>query len=260
MDNILSSTDRRSVALIALHSFRLLRLCVNYFKEKVLARIVKEYDERHEELLNTAQTLFYTKGYSHTSVHDIIDTIGIAKGTFYHYFDSKVALLEALVTQLTNQVLRMLDEVVDDDSLDALTKLTRIFNFVGNWKTERKAELMIVMRAIYRDENILLMHKMKEKGFTAVIPTLTRVIEQGISEGVFDVNSAEDTAEIFLQTSQGLSEGFARILLNLEDYDDPAALVRQKKAAYETAIERILGAPGGSLSLFDEAIIDAWFE
>jgi hypothetical protein len=36
-------------------------------------------------------------------------------------------------------------------------------------------------------------------------------------------------------------------------------VVKQKKVAYEQAIERILGAPTGSLPLFDEAIIDAWF-
>jgi AcrR family transcriptional regulator len=230
------------------------------FKEKDLTRIVKEYDERHEELLNTAKVLFYSKGYAQTSVRDIIDTIGIAKGTFYHYFDSKVALLEELVTQLIEQSLEMFEAVADDDSLDAQTKLIRIFNLIGNWKTERKAELLVVLRALYRDENILLMHKLKERSFSAVAPILARVIAQGISEGIFHVDSAEDSAEIFFQTSQGFSEAFARILLNIEAYDNPAGLVRRKKVSYEQAIERIFGAPSGSLPLFDPAIIEAWLE
>jgi AcrR family transcriptional regulator len=228
-------------------------------EEKDLTRIVKEYDERQEELLNTAQSLFYGKGYSQTSVRDIIDAVGIAKGTFYHYFDSKVALLEALVERVIVQSLAMFEAVADDSSLDALTKMHRVFNVIGNWKVERKAELLMVMRALYRDENILLMHKMKERTLTAVIPPLARVIEQGVAEGVFVVESAVDSAEIFMTTSQGFSEAFARILLNPDEYENAAVLVRRKKVAYERAIERILGAPVGSLPLFDIAIIDAWF-
>ena len=225
-----------------------------------MARIVKEYDERQEELLNTAQALFYTKGYSNTSVRDIIDTIGIAKGTFYHYFDSKVALLEALVAQLITQSLAMFEAVANDGSLDALTKMRRVFNVIGNWKTERKEELLVVMRTLYRDENILLMHKVKTSSVAAVIPPLAAIIGQGVEEGVFHVESAEDSAEIFITTSQGFSEAFARILLNAEAYENPAELVKRKKVAYERAIERVLGAPVGSLPLFDTAIIDAWFE
>ncbi len=225
-----------------------------------MVRIVKEYDERQKELLNTAQGLFYTKGYSQTSVRDIIDAIGIAKGTFYHYFDSKVALLEALVAQLIDQSMVMFESIAEDESLDALTKMSRIFNVIGNWKTERKAELLVVMRALYRDENILLMHKIKRSSVAAVIPPLAMVIEQGVREGVFDVESAKDSAEIFITTSQGFSEAFAHILLNAEEYEKPAEVVRRKKVAYERAIERTLGAPIGSLPLFDGAIIDAWFE
>jgi hypothetical protein len=48
-------------------------------------------------------------------------------------------------------------------------------------------------------------------------------------------------------------------LLNPDEYENAAVLVRRKKVAYERAIERILGAPVGSLPLFDIAIIDAWF-
>jgi hypothetical protein len=125
---------------------------------------------------------------------------------------------------------------------------------------ERKDELLVVMRTLYRDENILLMHKFKERAITAVIPILARIILQGVAEGHFVVESAEDSAEIFITTSQGFSEAFARILLHPEEYEDAAELVRRKKVAVERAIERILGAPVGSLPLFDTAIIDAWFE
>lgn len=224
-----------------------------------MARIVKEYDQRHQELLKTAQLLFYKKGYTQTSIQDIIDSIGIAKGTFYHYFDSKLDLLEVLVEQSIAEIMVLFEAIVHDDSLDALTKMTRIFELSSIWKTERKDDLLVFVKALYRDENILVRHKIQERSNLTVTPALAKIIKQGVEEGVFDIDFTEDTAEIFLHLSQGISEGLAPILLNYEDYEDPTALVIRKKAAYEGAIERVLGAPKGSLPLFDEAILEVWF-
>lgn len=61
-----------------------------------MTRITKAPDERRMELFNAAQALFFTKGYEKTSVKDIVKQVGVAKGLFYYYFESKQALLEAL--------------------------------------------------------------------------------------------------------------------------------------------------------------------
>ena len=45
-------------------------------------RIIKEYEERRKEILETAERLFLTKGYTKTTVNDILKEIGIAKGRF----------------------------------------------------------------------------------------------------------------------------------------------------------------------------------
>ena len=47
-----------------------------------MVRVVKPHEERRNELLDTAEALFYQKGYDNTTVADIIDAVGIAKGTF----------------------------------------------------------------------------------------------------------------------------------------------------------------------------------
>ena len=59
-------------------------------------KCVKKGDARREELLATAERLFYTKGYEQTSVQDIINEMHFSKGGFYHHFDSKLALLDAI--------------------------------------------------------------------------------------------------------------------------------------------------------------------
>ena len=57
---------------------------------------MKKGDARRGELLATAERLFYTKGYEQTSVQDILTAMHFSKGGFYHHFDSKLAVLEAI--------------------------------------------------------------------------------------------------------------------------------------------------------------------
>lgn len=51
---------------------------------------------RARQLLDAAAELFVEKGFEATSIDDIVAAAGTAKGTFYHHFDSKTALLLAL--------------------------------------------------------------------------------------------------------------------------------------------------------------------
>ena len=52
-------------------------------------RIIKEYEERRKEILETAERLFLTKGYTKTTVNDILKEVGIAKGRFITILNRK---------------------------------------------------------------------------------------------------------------------------------------------------------------------------
>ena len=58
---------------------------------------MRKGDMRREELIATAERLFYTKGYEKTSVQDILTEMNFSKGGFYHHFESKLQLLDALL-------------------------------------------------------------------------------------------------------------------------------------------------------------------
>jgi AcrR family transcriptional regulator len=51
------------------------------------------YTVRREAFLDVAQRLVQTKGYEAMSIQDVLDELDASKGAFYHYFDSKQALL-----------------------------------------------------------------------------------------------------------------------------------------------------------------------
>ena len=52
---------------------------------RIVMRRAKELDVRRNEMLDVAQQLFYAEEHEPTSIRQITETIGIAKGTFYHY-------------------------------------------------------------------------------------------------------------------------------------------------------------------------------
>lgn len=83
--------------------------------------------QRDREVLKAAEKIFYTRGYAGASVQDIADELGILKGSIYHYIDSKEDLLFQLLTETSNDVEVILEEVQVEDlpPLDLLREYTR---------------------------------------------------------------------------------------------------------------------------------------
>ena len=66
-------------------------------------RIVKEAEERRNEILDAAERLFSGKGYNHTTINHILDEVQIAKGTFYYYFKSKEEVMDAIIDRVNSR-------------------------------------------------------------------------------------------------------------------------------------------------------------
>lgn len=71
-----------------------------------------EPTERRAQILAAAAELFGTKGYHTTSIADIIAKAGIARGTFYLYFQNKRAIFEELLDQLMKGIVARIRRVV----------------------------------------------------------------------------------------------------------------------------------------------------
>ena len=56
-------------------------------------------EKRKAEILQVATTLFAQKGYRKTTLNDIIGAVGCSKGSFYHHFESKLQVLQAIAEQ-----------------------------------------------------------------------------------------------------------------------------------------------------------------
>jgi len=66
---------------------------------------------RQDVILDAAARLFSTRGYHATSVQDIADAVGILKGSLYHHFESKEAILYRIVKEPITRLHRTVAEI-----------------------------------------------------------------------------------------------------------------------------------------------------
>ena len=72
--------------------------------------------DRRERILSNASGLFAAKGYHGTTIDEIVQATGIAKGTFYIYFDSKEELLVEVIKQLIESTLEKIDSELESEA------------------------------------------------------------------------------------------------------------------------------------------------
>jgi AcrR family transcriptional regulator len=230
-----------------------------------MARIVnkEEYAARRNEILDVVQRLVYTKGYEQMTIQDILDDLQISKGAFYHYFDSKGALLEALVERMiVVEVEPLLIPIVQDPQLTALEKLNRYFDTAIRWKTTKKTFMLELLRVWLADENAIVRQKMFSMTVKRVTPWLAEIIRQGVQEGVFNTSYPDQVCHVIIYILQGLSDTIIELLLSSETNRDPVRIesgITLYTEALTDALERVLGTPKGSLHLIDPETLKEWF-
>src|SRR2546430_3684790 len=93
---------------------------------------------RREAFLDVAQRLVQAKGFESMSIQDVLDELDASKGAFYHYFDSKQALLEAVVERFAAPSTATLVPVLDDPVVPAIRQLVHDFTGIATLKAGRK--------------------------------------------------------------------------------------------------------------------------
>src|SRR5476651_1335469 len=92
-------------------------------KGESMARIVKKAADRKADIVSAARRLFQTQEYDKTSMQDIMDALGIAKGTIYHYFKSKEALLEVVIEDIVEKNIEQTQILLKNAKGNALQKM-----------------------------------------------------------------------------------------------------------------------------------------
>ncbi|HZU19247.1 MAG TPA: TetR/AcrR family transcriptional regulator [Candidatus Dormibacteraeota bacterium] len=214
---------------------------------------------RRDAFLDVAQRLIQTQGYERMSVQAVLDELGASKGAFYHYFDSKQDLLDGVVERFAEVVMTAVAPILADPTLTALRKLERVFRTIASFKAEQKELVLAIIEVWSSDANALLREKLRRLATRRLVPLLAAIVRQGVEEGVVSSGSPEDTARVIGYLILGYQELAVDLFRARRAGTVSLEEVRRAFAAETRALERILGAPEGSITLLDEDTLRFWF-
>jgi AcrR family transcriptional regulator len=214
---------------------------------------------RRDAFLDVAQRFVQTKGFDAMSIQDLLDELDASKGAFYHYFDSKQTLLEAVVERFADAALVTLEPVLSDAKLPAVRKLESIFSGIASFKAQQKEFVLGIIEVWNSDGNAVVREKLRRLTVNRLVPLLSLVIEQGMTEGTFAAQSPEETAMVLTSLMLGFQQQASDLFIARQAGTIGFDVVQRAVAANTQAYERILGIPKGSLTIIDEPTLRFWF-
>ena len=226
-----------------------------------MARVAKpeEQAQKRSEILDAAQKLIYRKGYERMAIQDILDDLQISKGAFYHYFDSKQAVLEALVDRMSKAAVQTILPVLQDAQLSALEKFRGYFKASLHWKSLHRPLIMSLLRMWYCDENVRIRQRLAAESIAYMAQLLGPVIRQGVTEKIFTTRFPEQVAVIIAGSALSVSDSLSRHMFSGQLDDARLQQIDTFLEAHIDSIERILGAPEGSLQVYEKNAFHDWF-
>ncbi|HYC06506.1 MAG TPA: TetR/AcrR family transcriptional regulator [Candidatus Binatia bacterium] len=214
---------------------------------------------RRDTFVEAAQRLIVTEGYEQMSVQDVLDEVDASRGAFYHYFDSKGALLDAVVERMVDQATTRVEPIATDASLTATGRLSGIFTGIADWKGEQADLILGILDAWLADENAIVREKVRRHILERLTPLLTTILRDGRASGEFSLTAPEETARVVISLVLGANETASRLFVARQAGTVEVDEVIRVLAAFAEALERIVGAEPGSLPIADEALIRRWY-
>ena len=201
----------------------------------VITRIRKDPEVRRTELIDAALELFSSAGYEKTMITDIVKKAGVAKGTFFYYFPTKEAVLEAICMRWASELATSFQ--LESRRFTALDKLQ--FFLVQMFLP---SQLDVLFERLWAEEQLNLLYRAWQQQVENVFnPLLADIIQQGNQEGTMHVVFVNETIAFFWSALNCLWE--AAFL------KEPSEVFINKVHVAESVLERILGIEAGILKL-----------
>lgn len=208
-------------------------------------RVTKDPDVRREELLDVALELCRSDGFDSMNVEQVTRAAGVAKGTFYHYFASKDALLEQLVRRFGDDLFDHLSAAAGDGS--GAERLRSIMDAAAAYKIARSD--LTYASFLYRDENFALRHRLFGSWRDRARQVLLPVIRDGSADGSFSVADAEGATDVVLLLWFDAGDRLWERALLAPDADAFVSVMIGGATSIYQAQERILGLPEGTFNV-----------
>ena len=195
---------------------------------------MKKGEKRKRELLKIAYNMFLSRGYENTSVDEIIAEAQIAKGTFYYYFPSKEKMLEDVIEMMIESEAETARQIIGSD-MPVPQKIVAVITSIKPAESEKP-----IQDALIQPENVLMHDRIRKKLIEVIAPLLSKVIEEGVDEGIFACDNIPERVRMLLVISNGTF--------------NERAFTERDIVVFIDMTEKLLGAEKGTMSFIYDLI------
>jgi len=188
-----------------------------------------ESSDVRDNILAVGQRIMSGKGFSAVGLNEILTEAKVPKGSFYHYFDSKDAFGEALLSSYFDDYLADMDAALGQPGLSMAQRLVNYFDL---WRANQsfldcQGKCLAVKLAAEVADLSEAMRAVLNGGTSAIIARLAAAIDSGVAEGSLAVDDdPQQAAQSLYQLWLGASI-MVKIVRGTAPFDAAMAVTRQ---------------------------------
>ena len=213
---------------------------------------LKKGDLKKQVILAAAEEMFCRNGYALTSVQDIIDRLDTSKGSFYHHFASKEALLEGICANRASLIWSAAEKEAER-AAGNIDRLNILLSGMIPFREEKLPFLLMLLPVFAEPEGRMVRDCYSDTLVSLFLSAVCRQIEAGNKDGDLSCDDPESAADLILSLVSGLWIRIADLIIEAENRraePDLSECLRLAEAC-RTCIERYLVLPFGSIVLTD---------
>ena len=198
-----------------------------------MAKVLKGLEERRQEIVAAARRLFQAEDYDKITMQDVVDELGIAKGTIYYYFNCKEDLLKAVVENIVEEDIERKQMLIKTTHGNALEKIRALIE-----SDSMAVKNPALLEHLHKPSNAGMHIQLLAVTIMQEVPLYGKLIRQGCNEGIFQTDTPLECAEFIISGIQFLTDKGI--------YPWSEADLLRRAQAFPALVEAVLKAPEGS--------------
>ncbi|MHB8440068.1 MAG: TetR/AcrR family transcriptional regulator [Acidimicrobiales bacterium] len=167
-------------------------------------RLTARGQRRRDDLVAAAIRLFATRGYHPTSVTDVVDDLGVGKGVFYWYFESKEQLFRQILAEAQRDLRRVQRQALADEP-DPVRRIEAGIRATVHWLDSQR-QLFVLLEFARTEETFAgLIRQGEEQAAADALPH----VKAGIGAGLI----RRDDPLVLTHAILGVTHHLARVLV-----------------------------------------------
>lgn len=213
---------------------------------------MRKGDIRKQEILDTAEVLFCRNGYEQTGIQEILDSLKISKGSFYHHYVSKEALLEGICRRRAEQIYAAASAAADRED-SAVRNLDILLSGMIPFRDEKLSFLLMLLPIFRLPEGRMVREQYCDALSDQFRGRVSEVLKRGCSGGDIICDDPDTVSDLILSAVNRLWVLICGLIIRNEEERSETDLSECLRLTdcYRMSIERILSLPYGSLELID---------